>query len=408
MCRSEYLQSGGIDSTIISLSVAAAGRQAPLFTATFDRGSFDEVDAAREVAGTVGFDLHEVAVDSARGLADAFLMLAHHGDGQMADTGALAYFQLARAVRARTKVVLSGDGGDEFFCGYETYRASLAAERWGWVPARIWEGLGRLGYRLGQRNTERLPAVAVLSRFGLGMAAGGRHPHVEWRRLTPEFLQRRLYGPAMRDLAGDSPLVEYAGYYDEVRAAGGTVLDAAMEADQRFHLHSIIAKVDLMSMAHGLEVRVPLLDRRMMDLASTIDARAHYPVAGQRKNILRGVARLLGAPPSVTNRPKTGFNMPIAALLREDLKPVGQAMFESRADALAPYFLPDAVRSLWREHRDGRANHAFALWPLLVLGTFRAGMAVAVPASDICAPREEAAAPAADPQTGGAGTPVPI
>lgn len=369
------LQSGGIDSTVISLAVARGHHRAPLFTATFGSETFDEIDAAREVAAVAGLPLHEVQIGGQTDVAAAFVTAAHHADGQMADTGFLAFYELSRAVRRHTTVVLSGDGGDEFFCGYETYRATLAAERVRWIPPVCWAAAGRLGYHLARQNEHRLPAVTVLARFGLGMASGGRHPHVEWRRLLPAFMTERVYGPALQPALDVSPLAAYGRLYDEAIDAGSSVLDAAMHADQWFHLPSIIAKVDLMSMAHSLEVRVPLLDRRVMEVAGRIDAALHYPRGGRRKHVLRHVAAALGAPASVTERGKTGFNVPIAALMRGALAPVCEHVFERHADTLAPYLAADPVRRLWRDHRAGRANHAFALWPLAVLGAFRAGMA---------------------------------
>ncbi len=368
------LQSGGIDSTVISLAVAGQQRRAPLFTATFGSSTFDEIDTARDVAAVAGLPLQEVPIGGTSDVAGAFISAAWHADGQMADTGLLAFYELSRAVRQHTTVVLSGDGGDEFFCGYETYRATLAAERIRWMPSAVWEAVGRVGYHLSRRNETRLPAVTVLARFGLGMASGGRHPHVEWRRLMPAFLAGRVYGPEMRAALEVSPLAAYGQLYDEAIDAGAGVLDAAMHADQCFHLPSIIAKVDLMSMAHSLEVRVPLLDRRIMDVAGRIDAALHYPPGGRRKHVLRHVATALGAPASVTGRGKTGFNVPIAAMMRGALAPICAQLFDRQADTFSPYLAPDPLRRLWRDHRDGVANHAFALWPLAVLGAFRAGL----------------------------------
>src|SRR5262249_10103535 len=153
------------------------------------------------------------------------------------------------------------------------------------------------------------------------------------------------------------------------------LLDKAMLADQRFHLQSILAKVDAMSMAHGLEIRVPLLDRRVMELAGRIDLRLLHPGLGTPKHLLRALARQLGAPEKVTRARKKGFNVPIARLLRRELRPLCDDVLDRQADVLYPYLSPDGARALWREHREYRSDHAFALWPILTLATWQSGLA---------------------------------
>src|SRR6202012_3129201 len=120
-------------------------------------------------------------------------------------------------------------------------------------------------------------------------------PHMQWRRLVPRFLAERIYGRAMSDLALTDPFSEYAEYYSEPQ--GGPPLDRALVADQRFHLQSVLAKVDAMSMAHSLEVRVPILDRRIMDIAGKMDISLLNPSPrGPSKYVLRKLAERLGMP----------------------------------------------------------------------------------------------------------------
>jgi asparagine synthase (glutamine-hydrolysing) len=367
------LQSGGIDSSLISLSVGRTGAKPPLFTASFDEPSHDEVDLARQVADVAGLSHRVVPVHAGQGLDRIFRSMVHHFDGQCADTGALGFYCLAEAVRKHSTVVLSGDGGDEFFGGYETYAATRVAELVRRVtPVGLARVAGQLAYRASPGNEGRLPGAALVARFASGIAEGGSRPHLQWRRLIPAPLLPDLYGPAMRELASTSPYREYAAHFD---AASGHVLDRAMLADQQFHLQSVLAKVDAMSMAHSLEVRVPLLDRRIMELAGRIQLRLLSPWNGAPKRVLRDLARRLGAPAGVTRARKKGFNVPIARLLRGDLRSLAEQMLDRDADVTTPYLRPDSVRALWRAHRDGRTNHAFALWPILTVATWRAGLA---------------------------------
>jgi asparagine synthase (glutamine-hydrolysing) len=366
------LQSGGIDSTLISLAVGRTGARPPVFTGSFKERSHDETEFAHAVAGAAGLPHCVVPMDSAGDQVALLRAVVHHFDGQCADTGALAFYKLSQAVRRHSTVALSGDGGDEFFGGYETYAATqVAATLRHVLPRRLARNIGHIAYHCGARAEGRLPLRARVARFGLGFGESER-VHLEWRRLVPAFLTHRVYGPEMFQFLGQSPYGEYALYYD---TADGSLLDRAMLADQRFHLQSILAKVDAMSMAHGLEIRVPLLDRRVMELAGRIDLRLLHPGLGPPKHLLRALARRLGAPEKVTRAPKKGFNVPIARLLRRELRLLGDDVLDRQADVLYPYLSPDGVRALWREHREYRSDHAFALWPILTLAIWQAGLA---------------------------------
>ena len=367
------LQSGGIDSSLVTLSLRADRAGPRVFTASFSERSHDETDFANAVARNAGLSIQTVPVDSHQDLESAFRSVVYHFDGQCADTGALGSYLLSGAVGRHSKVVLSGDGGDEFFGGYDTYRATRMAETIRrLVPAKAAGAIGRAGYYMSPLNEGRLPPARVAARFFLGLADGGKYAHMQWRRLVPGFLARRIYGAAMADLLDASPYAEYESIY---RNAAGGILDRALLADQRFHLQSVLTKVDAMSMAHSLEIRVPLLDRRIMEIAGKLDTDLLLPRRDPPKYILRRLAERLGAPVSVTTAPKKGFNYPIARLLRRDLHILAERTLDKEADIVAPYLKPDAVRHLWREHKSGSADHAFALWPILTLAVWRGGFA---------------------------------
>lgn len=358
-------QSGGVDSTLITLSVRNLGISPPLFTAGFAEKSHDESAIAAEVAAVAGARHHVLPIETDSEPIETFRKIVHHFDGQCADTGAYAFYQICREVRKYSTVVLSGDGGDEFFAGYDTYQASrLAATMQGWAPSSVMDLVGRAAYSLNAGSETRLPAAAMASRFFLGIAAGRANAHMQWRRLVPNFLLPELYGREMHACLGTSPFAEYE------ECAGNQFadpLDRWLLSDQRFHIQSILAKVDAMSMAHGLEVRVPLLDRRIMDFAGRCSASLLFPRGGQRKSLLRSAARRMGAPASVTDGAKRGFNVPIARMLRNELAPLARHWFEKSPDVLEPLLQADTVRKLWLAHAGCRANHAFALWPLLNL-----------------------------------------
>jgi asparagine synthase (glutamine-hydrolysing) len=369
------LQSGGIDSSLISLTLGRLGLNPPLFTAGFTEKSHDETDIARQIATSAGLSLSVIDGETGGDVEAALRAVVYHFDGQYADTGALGFYHLSAAVRKHCTVVLSGDGGDEFFAGYDTYAATRMAEIVRLcIPRKLAGSVGRLAYDAVGSNEKRLPAAAQLARFALGLSEPGNSPHLQWRRLVPRFIAQQIYGSAMSDLAGADPFSEYAEYYAEPHA---TVLDRALYADQRFHLQSVLAKVDAMSMAHSLEVRVPILDRRIMDLAGRMDISLLNPAPkGPPKYALRRLAERLGMPASAARSRKRGFNVPIAQLMRRGgLQGICDRVLNRDADVLAPYLKPDPIRALWKDHFESSADNAFALWPILTFGIWKAGLA---------------------------------
>jgi asparagine synthase (glutamine-hydrolysing) len=364
-------QSGGIDSTLVSLTAKNLNASPPLFTAGFADGSHDESGLASDVARVAGLEHHTLRVDKDDDPVATFRDIAYHFDGQCADTGSYAFYRLCGEVRKHCTVVMAGDGGDEFFGGYDTYRASQVAEALTpMMPSSLMGLIGRVAYSMRASDESRLPISAVASRFCLGLAAGKDNAHMQWRRLVPDFLLPSLYGTEMRSYIGTSPYLEYETCADGDYANS---LDRWLLSDQRFHIQSVLAKVDAMSMAHGLEVRVPLLDRRIMDFAGRCSAELLLPKNGPRKYLLRKAAERLGAPESVLNAKKKGFNVPIAKMLRNELAPLANYWLLSNPDILSPYINPDAISALCRDHIKGKANHAFVLWPLLILAEWLGG-----------------------------------
>jgi asparagine synthase (glutamine-hydrolysing) len=356
------LQSGGIDSSLITLGLARRHKP-PLFTAAFAEESHDECALARQMASLTGLEHHVVPVAGADASA-TLTRVVHHFDGQVCDESALPLFTLLDKVRAHVKVVLTGDGGDEFFGGYPTYSASrMAAVLGRLVPARAAALIGRTSYSAQGANERRQPWSALLARFALGIADGPGHAHARWRRLVQGFQIPELYGPYLADVADTNPFSEYEHELDDETLP---LIDRCLLADQRYHLPAgLLMKADAMSMAHSLELRVPLLDRRIMDFAASCHANLLAPPLAAKKRLLREALRHYRAPSAVVTGRKRGFNSPIARLLRTALRRLAEAHFVADVDRLTPYLQPAAVRRLWQEHGARRANHAYVLWPIL-------------------------------------------
>lgn len=371
------LQSGGIDSSLVSVAANATDSSGacrgtsptPLFTASFSQRSFDESSLAEELASHLGAPFHRVPVTEPKQLAEVVRACVWHYDGQIADEASLSLYLLSAAVRKHVTVALTGDGGDEFFGGYPTYAASRAADTLGrFAPRALWEAAGRIGYRQGAGNDTRLPLSAKLRRLALGIADGGPgNAHAYWRRLFPQFIAREAYGSRLQGALANDPFAAYAELLDS-DADVLSLIDRCLLADQSYHLPGgLLLKSDIMTMAHSLEVRVPLLDRRIMDLAGRIDHTVLMGPLGETKRVLRAAAERLKAPASIVTGTKRGFNTPLSRLLRTDLSQLAESCFNTEVDRVEGWLSADAVRRLWQEHKDCKVNHDYTLWPILNL-----------------------------------------
>jgi asparagine synthase (glutamine-hydrolysing) len=364
------LQSGGIDSSLIAFSVQKRGKF-PLVTASFAEQSHDETAIAALVAQQTALPHRIVSVSEDPRPDETLARVVHHFDGQVADESAGPLLLLTRELRRNSTVALSGDGADEFFGGYPTYRASrLSSSIGAAIPASVARVAGKFLYARSGADETRLPAAALLSRFLLGIAAGGAYAHAEWRRYVPEFLLPRVYGSALRHLIGESPTADYRAAIEH--ADGRAMLDKCLIADQTYHLPSgLLMKTDAMSMANSVEIRVPFLDRRIMEFSGHCELDLIVPPRGPTKPLLRKALRSKGASERIWNAPKRGFNSPLAALLRGPLRPLGETVFGASRGIFEPYLEPDAVHELWRNHADQKINHAYVLWPLLTFALWR-------------------------------------
>jgi asparagine synthase (glutamine-hydrolysing) len=363
------LLSGGIDSSLIASTLR--DRNIPAFTARFQQEVFDETDVARGIAGHFGLQSHPVDVDSFAEVEQRFRKVVHGYDGNYADSSALAFHAVCEGARAHVPVVLTGDGADEFFGGYDTYRASRVARYLGAIiPRRLAEEVSLALFWLDRKGEMKVSVSEKVARLAAGIAHANGFEHAQWRRYTYPPTAHALYSADMR-AAVDSidPLGEYASESD---GFSGSTVDRCLLADQTYYLPGdLLVKSDSMSMAHSIEVRVPFLDRRMMEFAGTLHSNLLTPLFGPDKRILRMALGRTGVNEQVARAKKRGFNVPVAYHLRNGLRPLGERLLDDNADVLGAFLRPEVVSSLWRAHQNRTANHGYVLWALLTLAVWR-------------------------------------
>jgi asparagine synthase (glutamine-hydrolysing) len=348
--------SGGLDSsTVVALMARKLSQPVKTFTIGFREAAYSELDDARLVASHLGTEHHELVVEP-----DAVALLhdlVWHFDEPFADSSAVPTFLVSQLARQHVKMVLTGDGGDELFGGYDRYLRLLELER-----------LGPL----------RLPAAVALRMAGALMPdpRGGRLGRVGERLHLP-FAERYLSGVALTrpDLAralhanfGGAnhyrlPLLDAPG---ADLGAGDSALDRAVAIDLQSYLpDDILVKLDRMAMANSLEGRAPFLEPALAGFALRLPEKLRVR-DGRGKHLLRRVAgRWL--PPSVLSKPKQGFAIPLADWFRGPLSGVAADTFASRAFRERGLINQATATGLLAEHASGRADRSETLWQLLCL-----------------------------------------
>jgi asparagine synthase (glutamine-hydrolysing) len=350
--------SGGIDSTALA-ALAARATPEPLqtFAVGFDDAATSELPYARLAARHIGAHHREITLSPAQ----FFERLPHalwHEDEPIAFPSSVPLYALAQLARQHVKVVLTGEGADELFLGYNRYRVT----RWNDRLARPYWMLPESSRRRIRHVVRRLggPAGRIARRTFVGLKPGLRGLYHENFAVFSTSMQRRLL--ARRELLSYDPYATQCNYYDE---AEGTFLDRLGRAELRSYLHELLMKQDQMSMAASIESRVPFLDDRLVEHVVAMPGNAKLP-GWQTKTLLRAAVRDL-VPRAILTRRKFGFPVPLGDWLRGAFAPMVSEFVLGRRTLARGYFEPAALRRLAGEHASGARSHADALWLLMNL-----------------------------------------
>lgn len=362
------LLSGGVDSSLVTALMAETSHSTvQTFTVGFDDVRFDESAHARAVAQHLGTEHHELTArpEDAMSLVE---QIPKHYDEPFADSSQIPTMLVAELTRRRVAVVLSGDGGDELFYGYSRYavteRTWLQAQR---IPGALRRPAGALlahtPVGLLDRLGDLLPDRYRRQDFGDKVRLVGRG--LAEQDLGGQYRGLLTHGPSSSNLViGGRPLGR-PGISIPLTASRRQVRDAMRLEDMRYYLpDDILTKVDRASMRVALEVRVPLLDHRVVELAWALPSDV-FTRDGQGKWPLRDCL-YRRVPRSLVDRPKVGFAVPIAEWLRGPLRSWAQELLDPALLARQGLLDPRHVALAWAEHQRG-LDRSPRLWDLLVL-----------------------------------------
>tara|TARA_R110002072_G_scaffold33696_18_gene101900 strand:- start:2218 stop:4077 length:1860 start_codon:yes stop_codon:yes gene_type:complete len=301
--------SGGIDSSLISSSLAKHGKNVDVFTMGFHNHKFNEVPYAKEVAKKFDLKHHTEYIDM-KDMEDVLPKLLEHYGEPFSDSSAIPTYYISKKIREHLPVVLSGDGGDEAFGGYYSYQNYLKILK----PNPPREGYKNYGKKF-------------LSKLGFKFGSTPRNPNLkDWISVVGNYDETKLsnlFNEATRNTINFTDTL-YSKWYKKAKSNNLDTYSTVSYLDYKTYIHGdILTKVDIASMMNSLEVRTPLIDVEIINLMAKIPTKykitRNYDGTWQKKKILNSIAsQRFGK--EFTNRKKQGFTAPIEDWFKDETK----------------------------------------------------------------------------------------
>lgn len=351
--------SGGVDSSaILHYAREVSASRLRTFSICFAGRSFDEARYAREVARRYDAEHCELDLNPGLDLPGAIEEMVRYLDEPLADAGAVPLWFLSELSRQSVTVVLSGEGADELFGGYITYRADQLASYARRVPGTLRRSALRL-LRHWPVSNEKISFEYKAKRFVEGSLLPADEAHTYWNGAFSRAEQQRLL-KAM-NCASVTDL-----FHSDLPGADCSPLSRYLAFDQRYYLaDDLLQKVDRTSMAHSLEVRPPYLDHRIVEFAASLPD--SLKIAGRRQKVILKDLMKDKLSPSVLRRVKTGLDIPVHDWFRGPLRPLLLDTLNEDSVNETQLFQRGAVQRLIADHTEYRSNVGYHLWGLMIL-----------------------------------------
>jgi asparagine synthase (glutamine-hydrolysing) len=354
--------SGGLDSSAVVALMSRCGVD-PIqtFSLGYDDPSFSELDYARVVAKQFGTTHREIIIDPIT--PNLIETAVWHLDEPMTDLSTIPFYLICKKAREHVTVCLSGEGGDEVLVGYDRFKASKANGYYGLLPEWIRRGVIAPLVNALPDQPQKKGLVNVAKRFVQGGLLPDEAGHMRWQYFGLPADDLQLFGKdVLAEITSDpfAPVRAHA-----LRCNSTQRLDREIYVDLKFTMpESVLMKVDKMSMAHALEVRVPFLDYQFVEFCATIpgDLKLEgFTTKGIFRSAMKGIL-----PDVIRGRGKQGYSLPIKNWLRQELREYMTDLLTS-SPLMSEAFNMSYIRQLIREHEDYRANHNHILWALINL-----------------------------------------
>jgi asparagine synthase (glutamine-hydrolysing) len=357
--------SSGIDSTTIATMMARASSDSiPVFSIGVDEADFDETPMAKIVADASGMTLHAKRVRPQ--IAELLPTMVHHL-GEPADPYGVGIYLASRLASDHVKVVLSGDGGDESFGGYDRYIGQSLVDLYCSLPGILRRSvlpaiIARIPESFRYKSfSERLRWLQAMSEFS-GAERYARA--LGFLRFLPEEKEKLFTAEAIGSLDDTNSISRVLTFFEADNASELTDRMLYSDLMTRVSDHNLVMS-DRMSMASSLEVRAPFVDPRLIEFAARLPT--DLKIRGRRlKYLLRKVASRY-IPAEVARLPKQGFGFPVGRWMRQDLRQLVTQRLENSRFVEDGIFRQEYLQDIVREHMSGKRDHSYRLWLLLSL-----------------------------------------
>jgi len=353
--------SGGLDSTaVLSFARAVTDQPLPTFTIGYADDTFSEWTHARRAAKYFGTDHHEIIIDPIT--PELIEHAVWHLDEPMTDLSSIPFHILSCHAQKEVTVCLSGEGGDEVFVGYDRFIASKLDRL---IYSRLPVSLRRYVIEpiidwLPDRPQKK-GAINLLKRFVEGAALPAEAEHLRWQYFSSRDQDSRLFTSRFLDqikLDPFEPIRRHAA-----KASHADRLSRELYTDLRLTMaDSVLMKVDKMSMATSLEVRVPFLDHKLVEFAARIPSSMKFPGIRTRAIYRKAMTGIL--PPFVLERGKQGYSLPLKTWLRGELRDYMTTLLNT-SPLIQEHMQLDYINNLIDEHMRQVHNHNHVLWALM-------------------------------------------
>ena len=356
--------SGGVDSSaIVALMAQESDKPVKTFSIGFEEQDFSELKYAKQVAKHVGAEYNEFIVKP-NALEVLPKLVQHYGE-PYADSSAIPTYYVAKETRKFVTVALNGDGGDESFAGYERHAAMRVAEVYHRIPKLFRKLFVEMPTNLVPTSETKKSRVRDAKRFLQAASLSKTERYFRWMSTFNRDSKEALYTKDFAETVSGNNSIEVLEQWFS-RANGSGVVDTTLLTDQMTYLpNDLLVKVDIASMANSLEARSPFLDHKVIEFAASLPE--SIKMRGiETKSLLKRVAAKL-VPKEVVYRRKMGFGVPIGNWFRGEMKDFVKEVLLSETFAKRGIAKPEVVLRYVTEHIEGKRDHTFQIWTLLML-----------------------------------------
>ncbi len=359
--------SGGLDSSIIvGLMSEISDKPVKTFSIGFEEEEFSELEYAKIIADKFNTEHHEFVVDT--DFKDLIPDIAENYSQPYADCSALPSYIVAKKTKQHVKVALNGDAGDENYAGYLRYRALKISQYISWAYKFMPKKLEKFMLKLIPINKAINPKsmFSYLCRFVKPLREKPALRNLNWHAYFTNDLKDFIYSEDMKgELAGENPYNFLKDLFNNAPAEN--ILDRAMYADIMAYLpDNLMVKMDIATMANSLETRSPFLDHRLVEFNTTLPPEWKLKGFSKSKHILKETFKDY-FPPKIMKRRKQGFSIPLGKWFRGDWQNYLKDVILSKKALSRGYFKEESIRKLVNDHVEGRVDHGYCLWALLML-----------------------------------------